>query len=213
MQSVLDSLIFGAANSLHCAGMCGPLAACSTGGGAAAMYHTARVASYATAGAVAGGIGASLGATAVAVPSAWIALLLATTMLALAIGGTGRLANVPGLTSLYRHAGRWSARRSPSTRAAALGLITPLLPCGLVWAVLASAGVAGSPAAGAGVGLGFAAGSLPLLAITQLHVGVIRRWLSPGGRARLQRWALLAAAMLLTWRAWQSWQDASCCGA
>ena len=52
---------FGAASSLHCAVMCGPLAACfASGAGPSVAYQGARIASYSILGAAAGALGTIL---------------------------------------------------------------------------------------------------------------------------------------------------------
>lgn len=55
MTPWLDSFIFGTANSLHCACMCGPLALAFQGGTKGAVsYHLGRACSYGAVGAECG---------------------------------------------------------------------------------------------------------------------------------------------------------------
>jgi hypothetical protein len=193
--------------------MCGPLAVCFLGArGGATAYRVGRIAAYALAGAAAGGLGAALGATALPQAGVWVAAVLAAGLLLFALGGTGKLARVPGLAGTVSRAASWSNRLPPVRRAAALGLLTPLLPCGLLYAVYAAALVAGGAWNGAVVTLGFALGSLPVLALAQLNLGWLRRRLSPSARELLQRGVLLGAAAVLIWRAWASHAGGSCCG-
>ena len=87
MPTLTDTFIFGAANSLHCAGMCGPLAACFQGGKLGAVgYHGGRVLSYSILGAAVGAIGAVFGGGASHIPVAWISIALAVVLLAIALG-------------------------------------------------------------------------------------------------------------------------------
>ena len=67
MQPLFESFVFGMANSLHCACMCGPLALAFHGtqgpaAGGALLYQSGRFASYATVGTGLGAAGAVLGA-------------------------------------------------------------------------------------------------------------------------------------------------------
>ena len=209
MLGLLDSFVFGFGTSLHCAGMCGPLAVAALGGrGGAAAYHAGRAGAYGVAGAAAGMLGDALGARALQTPLAWVALVLGSGLLALAVGVRPTLARLPGLSAWLGRVGAVAARQSAWRRGAALGLLTPLLPCGLLWTVLAAAAVAGGPLGGTSVTLGFAAGSLPLLALAQLNADWLRRRLGPNA----QRALLLAAALVLLWRGSTALGGGSCCG-
>ena len=101
---------------------------------------------------------------------------------------------------------------SPARRGGALGAVTPLLPCGLLWAACAGAAVAGSPLGGGAVMLGFAAGSLPLLLFAQTRVGGLARRFGPHTLRRVQQAAMLLAAGTLVWRGVAALQGTSCCG-
>jgi sulfite exporter TauE/SafE len=213
MTAFAEGFLFGLANSLHCAAMCGPLALFFTGRrAAAASYHAGRIAGYCAAGTAAGGLGAWLGARSLAAPGAAIALVLGACLLFAAAGVGPHFARVPGLHRATAAAMRRVARWTPASRGAALGLLTPLLPCGLAYAAFGAAAIAGSPAGGAAVLLGFAAGGAPLLLFAQLNAGLLRRWLGPAAAARFARGAMAAAAALLIWRAAAALGQApSCC--
>jgi sulfite exporter TauE/SafE len=79
--------------------------------------------------------------------------------------------------------------RSPLERAALMGLVTSLLPCGFLWAFVAVAAGAGSPLAGAVVLAAFWAGTVPVL----VGVGLVAR----GPLAVLGRRAPIVTAALL----------------
>lgn len=212
MTPWFDSFIFGAANSLHCACMCGPLALAFEGGaGGACAYQLGRAGAYGTIGVALGGLGGVLGASALAAPSAWVAFVLAAGLVVLAtIGERGALA-IPGLGGALQRALARTRTWSPAWRAGALGLATPLLPCGLLWAACAGASVAGSPIAGGGVMLGFALGSLPLLLLAQSQAGRIARRFGPRTVRFVQRAAMLLAAATLVWRGLAAVQGSTCC--
>jgi sulfite exporter TauE/SafE len=159
-------LLLGLAGSLHCAGMCGPLAYALGDGGAGLKrllpYHAARLAVYAGLGWAAAALGRPLQ---LALPGPSLLFLAALPLLAYALWP--RDLSLPWLGSLLaRSLGR--LRSLPSgPRAVGLGLLTPLLPCGLLYAALAGSLAAPRPALGAAWMLSFAAGTLPLLALSQ----------------------------------------------
>lgn len=206
-----SSALFGAVNSLHCAGMCGPLVIAVAGmPGTGLAYHAARLASYGVLGALLGGLGGHVLPTS-AHTGAWLGFVLAASLLLFALGLDRFLHRVPGLATAARHASDVALRLPPAARAGALGAITPLLPCGLLYAVAAAALVSGSATGGAATLGGFAVGSLPLLALAQGLLPRLRGILGSAGLAWFRRGLLLAAAALLAWRAWRDLQGAACC--
>jgi sulfite exporter TauE/SafE len=75
-------------------------------------------------------------------------------------------------------------------------------PCGLLQSALVVAGLAASPAEGAGVMAAFAVASG-----VSLWLGPAM-WLRLSGQAQAQRWAIrLAGAMLLAASGWALWHD------
>ena len=213
VSALLESLVFGFANSLHCAGMCGPLAACvvSTRCDVAA-YQASRLLAYVLAGLGLGAAGAALGG-----PSdsgtghAWVSFVLAAALILGAFGGERFIGSIPGLKRLLGGVLRRSRQLPAAGRAAALGGATALLPCGLLYAIYAGAAVAGGALSGGSVMLGFAVGSAPILIVAQLHVGWLQKKLGPSGLARIRLAAMLSAAGLLIWRGWQHLNGSSCC--
>ena len=190
----LTALLAGLFGSTHCLGMCGGLATAlgtvsgRRSAGQTLLYQGGRLVSYATAGAMAGTLGAAAG-FALAVPS-WSALLrLGTALMVIIIGldislGTGTA------TYWLRAPERWGGRlwrrlaparrlplpSAPHTRALLLGLLWGWLPCGLVYSVLLAAALAGSAAAGAFTMLGFGLGTLPAMsALTYAGAWMPRR--------------------------------------
>ncbi|RMG47930.1 MAG: sulfite exporter TauE/SafE family protein [Acidobacteria bacterium] len=163
--------------SLHCAAMCGPLLAWSVASARApgplphAAYHCGRLVSYAALGWLAGGAGSvvDLGGALFGVHRA--ALVLAGTGLILfglvqLSGGRGldRLPLVRGASrALAAAAGRLGGV-PPLPRAAALGILSALLPCGWLYAFVLTAAGAGSAAGGLAVMAVFWAGTVPALA-------------------------------------------------
>lgn len=184
-------LLLGLASSLHCAGMCGPIAASLTLGfgpnraRALLAAQAGRIVVYIAAGAVAGAaVGAVYGGA--RHPGAFLAMRAAA---ALSLGwiGFSLLGLAPSLSVLDR----WSpafARAGGAARGArgafAAGLAWGFLPCGLVYGALFYAGLAGGPLAGAMVMAGFGLGTLP--SVTAVALGVARfRALARSPRARV----------------------------
>lgn len=212
MTPWFESFVFGAANSLHCACMCGPLALAFQGGAKGALaYHVGRTTAYGAVGVGLGGLGSALGTNELAAPTAWVAFVLAAGLVVLALVGERGAIKLPGLGNALPSLMRRARALSPGVRAGLLGLLTPLLPCGLLWAACAGAAVAGSPLAGGGVMSGFAIGSLPLLLLAQTQVGALARRFGPTTIQWVQRSAMLLAAATLVWRGIASMQGGSCC--
>ena len=212
MTLLFDSFVFGIVNSIHCACMCGPLALAFQGGATGAVaYHITRAVSYTSIGLVLGGLGTVLGSQQLGSPTAYVAFVLAAGLIVLAtVGERGAIA-IPGLSNTLKKAMSRSRKWSPSKRAAVLGLFTPLLPCGLLWAALAGATVAGSAFDGGTVMAGFALGSLPLLFLAQTQATRLASRFGPNTIRWVQRTAMLTAAGMLIWRGVISLQGESCC--
>jgi sulfite exporter TauE/SafE len=126
--------------------------------------------------------------------------VMAAGLVATALELPKRLAPLPGV----RHVSVWvvkaGARLAPEARAGAMGAVTPLLPCGLVYGISLAALASGSALGGLAVMGAFALGGVPALGAAQL--GLAGR----GGRIGLfaARAVPLAAAAVLVWRVLQA---------
>ena len=199
--SLVAVLITGLLGSAHCLGMCGGFALAlgalpGTRSFAVrfAAYGVGKTATYAALGALAGSVGYAL----------WLAApaqRLVTAVFGLAVVASGVL--LWRGTSANGRLGRWMASRLTGpigrlvgrrTFAASLGLglVNGLLPCGLVWAMLAVAAAAGDPARGAVVMAVFGVATLPAL----LLAGTAGRWLVPRWRQRVQRVGALVVILI-----------------
>jgi hypothetical protein len=100
-----------------------------------------------------------------------------------------------------------------AARASALGLATPLLPCGPLYMMFGLALANGSAARGAEFSVSFGLGTLPLLALAQTQLHRIGVKLSPVALKRVQRGLALAAAIVMAWRlrGTLTGEEASCC--
>lgn len=170
--------------SAHCAAMCGGFVCAYAGGArgrtdraAHVAYNAGRLASYLALGVVAGLAGASLGRAGaiagVARPAAIAAgvlMVLWGTAAALRAGGV-RVPQLP-LTGkapalLRRTLVRVASQPAP-VRAATLGALTALLPCGWLWAFAITAAGTGTVGGALLVMLAFWAGTVPALAAVGL---------------------------------------------
>jgi hypothetical protein len=126
--------------------------------------------------------------------------LLVAFFVAVAFRLDRHLPRVPGLGSLYIRAHEWGRTRSPATAAAALGLATPLLPCGPLYYVMALAMVTGSAWRGVEFMLAFGLGTVPLLWLLQTNYQWIRPRLPAQWLGRMQMALALVAAVVIAWR-------------
>jgi sulfite exporter TauE/SafE len=148
----------------------------------AAGYHSGRLISYTAAGLLAGTIGAALYAADVMPVQA--ALMLAGSLMLLAIGASmfGRGAWLrriePAGAWLWRLVAPLARRVYPprtGMQALAAGLAWGWIPCGMVYAALPLALVAGGPLPGALVMLAFGLGTLPNMLAVDVAVHGIGR--------------------------------------
>lgn len=180
------AFLAGLIGSPHCIGMCGPFVlACGRRPASAGAYHTGRLLTYGTLGALAGAFGDILPG-----PS-WIpAVISLAVVLWFAAALAGLVAEpklaVPGTARVMG----WAAgQRGVSTRFL-LGAANGLLPCGLVYAALGIPLASGSPVVGAAAMVLFGLGTVPALVAVTLGA---RRLL--GMRLGVRR--ALAAGVLL----------------
>lgn len=202
------ALVLGLGTSLHCAGMCGPIA-CGLGslskseGGrltAASLYHAGRLLSYGAIGAVCGALGRQPLSWFFDSPAALLPWVLVVALLMMAFGWDRKVPR-PAVLNRFTARARFKAGRlSACGAAAAMGVLTPLLPCGPLYLVFGAALLAGSAAKGAEVMLAFGLGTVPLLWLAQHQFHRLRTRLSPFAMARLRRGLAFATALVLAWR-------------
>lgn len=194
-------LVTGFLSGVHCLGMCGGIVGAfgSVGGQTTVAlqarghrlgreaarqlaFNAGRVASYTLAGAVAGALG-SAGATMAGVLSWQVALyVLANGMLILVglylAGASAWLARIEAVGApLWRRLQPLAARLLPARtlpQSFGAGLVWGWIPCGLVYAALAVAVLAGSPERGALAMAAFGLGTLPNLLAAGLAAARLR---------------------------------------
>lgn len=202
------ALVAGLVTSLHCAGMCGPLACLLAPGKNSrddaitlqATYHGTRMAAYLALGLIAGGLGSA--------PLRWLEtpgarllpwlMVLYFAFVALRLGS--RLPRLALLARVQLRLRNWRLGRSGWQVAAVMGAATPLLPCGPLYFLVAMSSLAGSAAHGAELMLAFGLGTVPLLWAVQLNHGWLRTRLTPNGMTRLQQGVAAVALCVLLWR-------------
>lgn len=182
--TLLSAFLVGLFGSVHCLGMCGGIVGALTLGldarlrrspGALTpyllLYNAGRIATYAVAGAMAGGLSTLI--------FAWLEpgaarlaarLISGSFMIALGLYLAGWW---PGLTALEKLGGRLWRRIEPAGRrflpvrrplqAFGAGLVWGWLPCGMVYAALVWATIGGSAWNGALLMIAFGAGTLPMM--------------------------------------------------
>ncbi|UCG96944.1 MAG: sulfite exporter TauE/SafE family protein [Burkholderiales bacterium] len=197
---------------LHCAGMCGGIVGALqlnrppgvSAARLAAGYHAGRVVSYSLAGMLAGTLGAALYAADVLPVQAALLLIGSSMLLAIGVSMFGRAAWMrriePAGVWLWRLIGPLARRVYPPRTAAqalAAGLAWGWIPCGMVYAALPLALVAGGPLQGGLVMLAFGLGTLPNMLAVDVAVHGIGR-ASRSAPARAIAWVRpLAGAMIV----------------
>lgn len=200
--SLLGGVLLGLASSLHCIGMCGPIASSllfiqapnsSIRGRAEVLLlaQTGRIFGYCVAGLVLGALGSGLYGLfdrefayrvlqwSAAASLGWIGLSVAGLLPPLSL--IDRL-----LTPISRAIlAKKVAPYAPTTLAALIsGLVWGFLPCGMVYAALFTAMLTGSGSGGLLLMAGFGLGTLPSVTITALGLTTIPTFF-PAERARV----------------------------
>ncbi|MBN8913827.1 MAG: sulfite exporter TauE/SafE family protein [Rhizobiales bacterium] len=199
----------GLASTLHCAGMCGGIAAgllhvsaprsAAEGMRIAALTHAGRIASYALAGTLVG----AMGAPAVAWLDREIAFRLvqwagAVALMWIGLSTAGLLPSLSLLDRLLAPLANRLARtavprfgRYPTALMG--GLAWGMMPCAMVYGALFTAMLSGSAAGGASVMAAFGAGTLPGLIAATAGFGALA---AIGARQNLRRIAGIAIGIL-----------------
>ncbi|WP_414663299.1 sulfite exporter TauE/SafE family protein [Horticoccus sp. 23ND18S-11] len=202
------AFIAGLITSLHCAGMCGPLACSlmpvrgdrSDAQTVSTVYHVSRLAGYAVLGGAAGAIGRAPLLFLSESWLRWLPWLLVFFFVALALRLDRYLPKVAALGRFTWKLQGWMQGRSRVQAAAAVGLATPLLPCGPLYFIVSLALLSGSTLRGVEVMLAFGLGTVPLLWLAQTQFHWVRRKLSPLWLGRVRITLALTTAAMISWR-------------
>lgn len=208
IYSAPTAFVAGLVVSLHCAGMCGPLACAfhprpgeaTSPYVAHSLYHGARLFSYAVLGALAGWLGTMPSLFLPGTIAVYLPWVLVGFFLVVALGLDRFVPKPKFLSRLFFRAKLRAGQLPASTKGLGLGLLTPFLPCGPLYLVFGVALFTGSALRGAEFLLAFGLGTVPLLWLVQSRFGWLQRRLGPVWTGRLQRGVALAAALVIAWR-------------
>jgi len=181
---VLAALIMGLTGSLHCVGMCSPLAMAVGNMNKRAflnrvIYNAGRIVMYGLLGALVAGLGVVLP---ISKFQNLVSILLGITLL---LGGAGLLkVNIPllsnaigKLTSTLKKLFGTLLMRKNFGSVFLLGTLNGILPCGLVWIALAYALTLQSTLEGVGFMMLFGLGTLPvMLGLTSIITELLKRF-------------------------------------
>ncbi|MDB6135317.1 MAG: hypothetical protein JWM59_3560 [Verrucomicrobiales bacterium] len=196
VSTTAGAFMVGLLTSAHCSIMCGPLL-CAALPRPSPAYHAGRVVAYTTLGAAAGALGKpplQLLSHSPAALLPWVLVLLLGSIL------LGWKPALPKPRFLQRLAMRARLQQSTAARGLITGLLTPLLPCGPLYLVLAACLVSASAASGARFALAFTLGTIPLLWISQAGWGRLNQSLSAARMRMLQRSMAGLALLMVLWR-------------
>ena len=168
------AFLLGLAGSLHCVGMCGPIALALPLDWSAKcrafksllLYNAGRVITYSMLGAAFGLVGQAIE---IAGLQKWMTIAAGVFLLALAFFSLkieSKVAAAPGISRLFFWAKNKLARLlriHSNSSIFAVGLLNGLVPCGLIYAAIAGALTMGSPLEGALFMLVFGLGTWPLM--------------------------------------------------
>jgi len=181
---IWSAFILGFLGSMHCAGMCGPIALALRNYGSPSpasfylnkiLYNAGRVITYAVLGLVAGSIGAV------------ISIAGLQQALSIVLGILLLLASFAFIPSLRKISSRWMnpvnewvksrlaffLHQTNSTSFTIVGMLNGLLPCGLVYTALAAAAVSGSYLSGAAFMSLFGLGTFPMMLAISLSGKIV----------------------------------------
>jgi sulfite exporter TauE/SafE len=164
------ALILGLIGSVHCAGMCGPLALAlpSTGTGSLGFvagrmaYNLGRIVTYCVLGLIFGLVGHTLVLAGI---QRWLSIGLGVALLGglLSSRKLGLARPVVGMVNRLKDNMRVLLSRRSLIALAFLGLLNGLLPCGLVYVACAGAANTGDLFAGAHYMAAFGVGTIPMM--------------------------------------------------
>ncbi|MEY3966136.1 MAG: hypothetical protein RL263_1305 [Bacteroidota bacterium] len=195
---LLSGLVLGAAGSMHCVGMCGPLALLLPGGAfsVTAVYHLGRTATYVILGVLAGAL---LEFIDVRQYEQWFSLFLGGLFLFLWIydfWGRKSAGSSPIQVWLNKQFSQ-SMKRNTLLGWWIAGIVNGLLPCGLVYgALLASMGF-GSFSGSVLFMFGFGVATAPMLLLISFGKRVIAQKMGAFSQRILPYWLLIMAIVFL----------------
>ncbi len=206
-EIIIPALVLGAVSSLHCIGMCGPLAMALplkekntprfTG---ALLYNLGRMTTYATFGLIFGLIGRSF---------AWFGwqqkisitlgvIILVSLVLPRILDNQNMITkwNTRIMTTLRGKLGQLLFNGNPASLYA-IGLLNGLLPCSMVYLALAGSVATGSAVSGAIFMALFGAGTLPAMWAVSFFGGMIKQSVRVSARKLFPAIMMIMAILLI----------------
>jgi len=197
----LPALILGLVGSLHCAGMCGPLAMAIPATGNTRMsftfgrlaYNFGRVTTYCLLGVFFGCIGLSF---VMAGFQRWASIVAGATILIGLTASTRLTFQAPVVRAVAHVRSRLGLLMKQRTYRSIylLGILNGFLPCGMVYVAGAGAVAAGGFVSGVGYMLAFGLGTIPMM----LSIGLAGKLVHVGLRLRYQKLIPVSLAILAT---------------
>ncbi|MCH6257262.1 sulfite exporter TauE/SafE family protein [Puniceicoccaceae bacterium K14] len=199
------ALFAGVVASLHCVGMCGPIACTFIGGKSGKkirtvdllVYQFARLVAYSVLGALAGLFGAQFVTWTGGFPSLLMPLALIMFFLAVVFGFEDLAKNIPALRAVSHKAMRHCFSLQGKTRCLAMGFATPLLPCGPLYLAFWVACMSGSYGQGMVMLFCFGLGTVPALFASQLGWNLLLKQAGPAKLAQLRKGLAAFAVVVL----------------
>ena len=206
MEWFMPALLLGFGGSLHCAGMCGPLALLvgARNRWHLFQYHVARLLGYGLIGALFGQFGKQLHSYLGRETMGYVLLGIATV---LALSLFANFHSLPGVGLLSRQFGKLQTtvlRLPVRYRALGVGLATVLLPCGLLYMAFGLAMATPNGWVGALSMVIFGVSSAPALVFGQELVRTQLSKLSPTSQRRIQIALSLVALFFLAKMGWKA---------
>jgi uncharacterized protein len=193
------ALLLGLAGSLHCAGMCGPLALTLPPVGnttpayvlGRVAYNLGRIVTYCALGLVFGLIGAALWLAGI---QRWVSITLGVALLLGLFASRNLVRWTPVTFFVDRLKAPMSAllRRRSLAALTVLGLLNGLLPCGLVYAACAGAAATGGILTGAQYMAAFGVGTTPMM----LAISLSGKLVPPSLRLQLRKAVPICVVLL-----------------
>lgn len=198
-MQIWSAFLIGLVGSLHCAGMCGPLALAlpATGGTRISFtagrlaYNAGRITTYCLLGAVFGLVGLTF---ALAGFQRWASITAGAAILIGLLASSRRTLNTPVSKAVARVRSGLGVLLHRRTLGSIylLGVLNGFLPCGLVYVACAGAVAAGGFIAGMAYMAAFGLGTVPMM----LSLGLAGRMLHAGIRLKFQKMVPVCLLML-----------------
>lgn len=204
----IAALSAGLATSIHCVGMCGPLACSVTSRSKnrehalleTTAYHVGRISSYTLIGALAGLLGQQPLSYFFHSPAVILPWLMIPFLIISAFPNLVKVPRLKFLTLPYYKAKFWAQNKPPGVAGGLLGLISPCLPCTPLYLIFGVSLLSGSALTGAKIALCFSLGTVPLLWAAQSSTHLLTKWIPGPWKNRLRSTFLIVVTVILAIR-------------